>query len=166
MLGKLSALAALVVCVNAQDLYTVAYKATISGAQTAVSVQLPAKSSQTEILEATIQCSATCTIRMESNGAASVVNGSSIVAITPVALNPESTPADLIITPNVNAFSGSGIPVGTQVGPTWTIPAGGLMPFGSGRIMIGNGPNVNYIIRVPTAYTGDVAVYLSLRVRR
>lgn len=166
---KLFALA--VLCASSalaqSDTFTVSYSATLAGATTALSIQLPDTGSyQVEVIDATAQCSAACPIRLERNGAAAVANGSTINAVAPAALNPETTPAALQTTPNVNAFSGSGVPAGTVVSPVWTIPAGGILPLGGGRVLTGSGGTTNYILRIPTSYTGDVTLYFTLRVRR
>lgn len=150
-----------------KDTFVVSYSATLAAAQTAVSIQLPTSGQQeAEIAEVTVGCSAACPVRLEINGAASTANGSTINSIAPQALNPESTPSALQTTPNFNAFSGSGIPSGTPITPTWTIPAGAILPFGSGRVLTGNGGAVNYIVRVPSAYTGTIQIFISVRSRR
>lgn len=149
------------------DTYTVSYSATLSAATTAISIQLPTTGSyQVEVVEATAQCSAACPIRLERNGTAAAANGSTINSVSPVAVNPETTPPELQAAPNANAFSGSGIPIGTAVTPTWIIPAGAILPFGGGRVLSGSGGGTNYIMRIPTSYTGDVTLFFSIRVRR
>jgi hypothetical protein len=149
------------------DTFTVSYSATLSAAQTAVSIQLPTSGNhQAEIAEVTVGCSAACPVRLEINGSAATANGSTINSVSPQALNPESTPSALQTTPNFNAFSGSGIPSGTAITPTWTIPAGAILPFGGGRVITGAGGAKNYIVRVPTNYTGDIQIFISVRSRR
>lgn len=154
-------------CLAQTDIFTISHTATLSGASTALSVALPdAGANVVEIVEVTAGCSAACSIRLENNGAASTANGSTILAVTPVPLNPESTAAPALASPKVRAFSGSGIAVGTAVGPVWDVPAGAILPFGGGRILIGFGGATNYTIRVVGSYTGSVDLYFSVRVRR
>lgn len=148
------------------DRFTTSYSVTLAGATTAFAVQLPSTGThQTEILETGVQCTADCPLRFEVNSAAaSALNAT---AGTVVALNPESTPASLVTTPNIQAWYGTGVPTGTTVLPTMTYPANAIVPFGSGRILsTKSATNVNYIIRVPTNYTGTITIYFSLRVRR
>ena len=148
------------------DIYTVSYTVTLSGAQTALAVQLPSTgTNRTDVMQASVQCSAACPIRLEINGAAA--NSGNATAATVVALNPESTPASLVTTPKVEAWTGTGVPTGTAVSPIWTIPAQALVPFGGERVLVTqSGVNSNYIMRVAQNYTGEVKLFFSLRVRR
>lgn len=147
------------------DDYTVSFSATLSAAGTALSVQLPATGDQTvEVTEATVGTSGSCVIRLERNGAAAT--GVNATAVTAVALNPESTPAALQTTPKFTAWSGTGIPAGTAVTPNWTLPAGAIMPFGGGRVLMGAGTSRNYILRVVSPCTGTVSLFFSVRSAR
>lgn len=165
MLRILCALALVCLPALAQDIYTVPFSATLDAAGMALSVQLPATGSyQAEILEATVGTSAACKVRLERNGAAATAGNAT--AATIVALNPETTPAALQATPNITAWYGANIPAGTPVTPSWTLPAGSILPFGGGRILSGSGTSRNYIIRVVSPCTGTVDLFFSVRVRR
>lgn len=147
------------------DIFTISHSATLSAAGTALSVQLPADGShQTKILEATVASTAACAFRLETNGAAATAINAT--AATIVAVNPETTPAALRATPNITAWTGSGIPAGTAISPTWSIPAGAILPFGGGRILSGSGADKNYILRIVSPCTATVTLYLSVEVRR
>lgn len=148
------------------DTYTVTYEVSLEDAVTALAIQQPASGSfQIEIVDWSVQCSANCSIKFESNGAAATVGNSTAANV--VALNPESTPADLVTTPKATAWYGSGVPAGTQVSTSWTLPGGSIVPFGSTRILSAKtGVNSNYIMRVAANYTGSLKVLVTLRARR
>lgn len=152
------------------DSYTVSFSTTLAAAGTALSVQLPgAGSNVTEVSELTVQTSDACLVRLERNGNAATTGNAT--AATIVALNPESTPASLDSgrggTPKVTAWFGTNIPTGTPVSPNWTVPAGAILPFGGGRIMnTVTGLTSNYILRILSPCTGNVALFFSVRVRR
>src|SRR5688572_3273376 len=94
----------------------------------AISVQLPETGQhQAEVTEVSIGCSDFCNLRLERNGApASEVNAT---AISLVAFNPETTPAELLANPNLTAWYGPDIPAGTPVTPTWRIPEASVKTF-------------------------------------
>lgn len=150
---------------QAYDTYTISYTAVIEAGTTALAVQLPATgNNQTEVADVSAQCSAQCSVRFEVNGAAASTDNAAAATIT--ALNPETTPSALVTTPKITAWYGTGVPTGTVVSPNWTLPAGALVPFGSGRILATRSGNTNYIIRLAANYTGTVTFFYSVRVRR
>jgi hypothetical protein len=161
-------LAVLAVCLPAfsqSDVFTISYSATLVSAGMALSVQLPATGShQLEITEATVSTSEACAFRVETNGAAA--SGSNATAATIAPLNPETTPTARITAPNFTAWYGANIPAGTAVTPTWTLPAGAIMPLGGGRILTGSGSNKNYILRFPSPCSSTVSFYFSVKSRR
>lgn len=147
------------------DMYTVSFSATLSAAGTALSIQLPATGDNTvEITEATVGTSGVCKFRLERNGAAAT--GVNATAATIVTLNPESTPIALQTTPKFTAWTGTNIPAGTPVSPSWTLPAQSIMPFGGGRVLAGSGTGSNYIIRAVSPCTSTVDMFFSVRARR
>ena len=147
------------------DLFTVSYSTTLAAAGTALSVQLPATGShQLEILDATVGSSAACSFRIETNGLAAT--GSNATAATIVPVNPETTPSAIQAAPNFTAWYGTNIPAGTAITPSWSIPAGAIVPFGAGRTLSGSGTARNYILRIVSPCTGDVKLMITARSRR
>jgi len=158
-------------CSFAQHTYTISHSTTLSASGTALSVQLPATGSNfVEVVEATVGLrDGACQIQLERNGAAA--SGSNATAATIVALDPETTPADLDParggTPHFTAWYGANIPAGTAVSPPWKLPAGAIMPFGSQRRMTSrSGMTSNYILRIVSPCTGTVDLNFVVRVRR
>lgn len=148
------------------DHFTVSYTTPLSGATTAVAVQLPLTGSYgAEVVDVSVQCSAACPIRFEVNSETAAGAGNS-TALPVVSLNPDSTPAALVATPNLTAWVGPNVPAGTVVSPVWNLPPGALVPFGGGRLMVSRTTPVNYIVRVPTNTTTTVTFYFLVRVRR
>lgn len=167
-------IALLAVCLSAvaqqSDIFTFSYAEAITSSTRAVSFQLPASGRGfAQILETTVQCSAACNIRVESAGDPSVANGTTIVAGTLAPLNPESTPAETIAAPKLEVYYGSAIPAGLyQHSPStgWTLPAGGILPLGGGKILDGKDQPHRYVVRILGDYTGTVKVYGKVAVRR
>jgi hypothetical protein len=148
------------------DNFSVSYTVTLSNAQTALAIQLPAAgSNRTEITSLSVQCTANCPVRFEVNGAAANVGNATAESVR--SINPESTPDAVVSAPAIQAWSGTGVPVGTVVSPVWVLPASSLVPFGGERVLITKtGVNVNYIVRIPSNHSGQVSFFVGLRVRR
>jgi hypothetical protein len=148
------------------DTFTVSYSVSLSGATTALAIQLPSTGThRTDVVGAAIQCTAACPVRFEVNGDAATAINSTAATIT--SFNPDSTPTAIVTSPNFTAWHGTGVPNGTAVSPTWTVPAGALVPFDTDRMLVTRaGTNVNYIMRIPTNHTGTVTMHFKVRSRR
>ncbi len=150
------------------DTYTLSYEVTLNASSAALSVQLPATgTNQAQIVDATVQCSATCYVRPEVNGAAASV-GTGATAATFVQLDPELSAA--MTTSRLTAWYGTGtaIPTGTALAPGggWLVPASAILPLGASKTLYGAGTSKNYILRIVGPYTGDVKMFLVVRSRR
>jgi hypothetical protein len=149
------------------DTYTISYSAAIDSATTALAIQIPSGQHITEVEEVSAQCigTAPCFVRLEINSA--TITTDNATAATIQALNPETTPAALIATPNLRAYFGTNVPVGTIITPEWRLPANALVPLPSGRRLTTRpSGSSNYIVRVSQAYTGTVLLFMQVRVRR